>query len=375
MRLLFPILAVALIACIAWMYHNGMVVQQPAIFPISCAAALLTGYLAADSLIHQKVAALNAEMEKRAKDKITLHEQIQSLQKQAALSVPHSEIEDLRMRLKQVEDEKSKFQRDFIAQATKIAALNNQLTSSKTTYDALKADADAASSLHSEVASLQEALTEARGKLTAIASENDDLRDKVDMFEKAALGRVANGAFRYAKPDGAVQSEAKSDFFVEDTGKPEVTSATVEPDLEITNEHLQKLMDDDHKVEPSKTTDVVVPIAMKVVAPATPETTDANAPAIPKMTPDNLQAIEGIGPKVELILKEGGVTTWKVLAETDIIKLRMILAAAGDEYRLLDPTGWAAQAKMLMENDWEALRKHIEWLKPRKTKDNTEGLG
>jgi hypothetical protein len=64
-----------------------------------------------------------------------------------------------------------------------------------------------------------------------------------------------------------------------------------------------------------------------------------------------------------------------VLAETDIIKLRMILAAAGDEYRLLDPTGWAAQAKMLMENDWEALRKHIEWLKPRKTKDNTEGLG
>jgi predicted flap endonuclease-1-like 5' DNA nuclease len=375
MRLLFPILAVALVACIVWMYHSGMVVQQPAIFPISCAAALLTGYLAADSLINQKVAALNAEIEKRAKDKITLHEQMQSLQKQAALSVPHSEVEDLRMRLKAVEAEKMKAQGDFIAQATKIAALNNQLTTSKTAQDAFKADAEAASSLHSEVASLQEALSEARGKLTAIASENDDLRDKVDMFEKAALGRVANGAFRYAKPEEVAKSEAKSDFFVEDTGKPEVTSATVEPDLEITNEHLQKLMDDEPKKELPKAADVIAPMAMKVVAPSNPENMDANAPAIPKMTPDNLQAIEGIGPKVELILKDGGVTTWKVLAETDIIKLRMILAAAGDEYRLLDPTGWSAQAKMLMENDWEALRKHIEWLKPRKTKDNTDGLG
>ena len=114
---------------------------------------------------------------------------------------------------------------------------------------------------------------------------------------------------------------------------------------------------------------------MKVVTTPNNEITDSNASVTPKMTPDNLQAIEGIGPKVEQILKSGGVTTWKVLAETDIIKLRMILAAAGDEYRMLDPTGWSAQAKMLMENDWEALRKHIEWLKPRKIKDNTEGLG
>jgi predicted flap endonuclease-1-like 5' DNA nuclease len=372
MRLLFPILAILLVGCIAWMYHNGMVVHQPAIFPISCAAALLTGYLAADSLMNQKVAALNAEIEKRAKDKITLHEQVQSLQKQAALGVPHSEIEDLRMRLKTVEDEKARIQKDFIAHSTTIATLNNRLTTMKTAHDVLKADADATGSLNNEVAVLQEALTEARGKLTAIAAENDDLRDKVDMFEKAALGRVANGAFRYAKPDGeVVKSEAKSDFFVEDTGKSEVTSATVEPELEITNADLRE---EPAKIEPPKASEVVVPMATKVVVTPNNEITDPNAPAIPKMTPDNLQAIEGIGPKVEQILKGGGVTTWKVLAETDIIKLRMILASAGDEYRMLDPTGWSAQAKMLMENDWEALRKHIEWLKPRKTRDNTDGV-
>jgi predicted flap endonuclease-1-like 5' DNA nuclease len=373
MRLLFPILAVLLVGCIAWMYHYGMVGHHPAIFPISCAGALLTGYLAADSLMNQKVEALNAEIEKRAKESIKFHEQVQSLQKQVALSVPHSEMEDLRLRLKTVEAEKAKIQNDFIAHSTTIATLNNRLTTLKTAHEALKVDADAAGSLNSEVSVLQEALTESREKLAAIASENDDLRDKVDMFEKAALGRVANGAFRYAQPDGeVVKSEAKSDFFVEDTGKPEVTSATVEPDLEITNEDL---IEDNAKIEPSKGAEMGIPMAMKVVAPANPENTEANAPVIPKMTPDNLQAIEGIGPKVEQILKEGGVTTWKVLAETDIIKLRMILASAGDEYRLLDPVGWAAQAKMLMENDWEALRKHLEWLKPRKTKDNTEGLG
>jgi predicted flap endonuclease-1-like 5' DNA nuclease len=372
MRLLFPILAILLVGCIAWLYHHGMVASHPAIFPISCAAALLTGYLAADSLMNQKVAALNAEIENRAKDKITLHEQVQSLQKQAALGVPHSEMEDLRMRLRTLEAEKAKVQNDFIAHSTTIATLNNRLTTLKTAHETLKADADKAGSLNNEVAVLQEALTEARAKLTAIASENDDLRDKVDMFEKAAIGRVANGAFRYAKPErDVVKSEAKSDFFVEDTGKTEITSATVEPDLEITNDDLKEAH---AKSEPPKAADVIAPIVMKGVAPANNEITDVNAPANPKMTPDNLQAIEGIGPKVEQILKDNAVTTWKVLAETDIIKLRMILASAGDEYRLLDPTGWSAQAKMLMENDWDALRKHIEWLKPRKTRDNTDGV-
>ena len=372
MRLLFPLLAILLVACVAWMYHSGMVIHQPAIFPISCAAALLTGYLAADTLMNQRVSALNAEIEQRAKDKIALHEQVQSLQKQAALGVPHSEIEDLRLRLKTVEEEKAKIQKDFIAHSTTIATLNNRLTTMKTAHDTLKADADATGSLNNEVSILQEALTEAREKLTAIASENDDLRDKVAMFEKAALGRVANGTFKYVQPEGeGVKSEAKSDFFVEDTGKSEVTSATVEPDLEITNDDL---MEEGAAPEPPKTSEVVETMVMKVVSTANNEITEENAPAIPKMTPDNLQAIEGIGPKVELILKSGGVTTWKVLAETDIIKLRMILAAAGDEYRMLDPTGWSAQAKMLMENDWEALRKHIEWLKPRKTKDNIDGV-
>ena len=368
MRLLFPLLAIALVACVAWMYHSGMVIHQPAIFPISCAAALLTGYLAADTLMNQRVSALNAEIEQRAKDKIALHEQVQSLQKQAALGVPHAEIEDLRLRLKTVEEEKAKIQKDFIAHSTTIATLNNRLTTLKMAHDTLKADADAAGSLNNEVSVLQEALTEAREKLTAIASENDDLRDKVDMFEKAAIGRVANGTFKYAQPEGeAAKSEAKSDFFVEDTGKSEVTSATVEPDLEITNDDL---MEETTASEPQKASEVVETMVMKVVSTDNNEITDA----IPKMTPDNLQAIEGIGPKVEVILKSGGVTTWKVLAETDIIKLRMILAAAGDEYRMLDPTGWSAQAKMLMENDWEALRKHIEWLKPRKTRDNIDGV-
>jgi predicted flap endonuclease-1-like 5' DNA nuclease/predicted nuclease with TOPRIM domain len=377
MRLLFPILAVVLVGCIVWMYLTGMVIEQPSILPISCAAALLTGYLAADSLLNQKVKDLNAVLDQRDKDKNTLSEQFQSLKKQSAMGVPHTEMEDLRLRLKTVEDEKAKIQADFIAHSTTISTLNNRLTTLKAAHEALKADADAAGSLNSEVASLQEALTEVREKLTAVASENDDLRDKVDMFEKAAIGRIANGAMRTAKPpvEPEAKSAAQSDFFVEDTGKPEVTSATVEPDLEITNDDLKL---EEPTTNPSQTTEgtpqMQVSSAIKVTAPNNKEHTDTNASVTPKMTPDNLQAIEGIGPKVEQILKDGGVTTWKVLAETDIIKLRMILASAGDEYRLLDPTGWSAQAKMLMENDWEALRKHIEWLKPRKTKDNTGGL-
>ena len=69
----------------------------------------------------------------------------------------------------------------------------------------------------------------------------------------------------------------------------------------------------------------------------------------------NLQIVEGIGPKIEGILKAGGVNTWKDLSETSTSKLREILEAAGPRYKMHDPSTWTQQGDLANRGDWDKL--------------------
>ncbi|MEM6963443.1 MAG: helix-hairpin-helix domain-containing protein [Bacteroidota bacterium] len=70
---------------------------------------------------------------------------------------------------------------------------------------------------------------------------------------------------------------------------------------------------------------------------------------------DNLQIVEGIGPKIESVLKAADVKTWKALSETEVEKLREILLAQGPRYKMHDPTTWPDQAAWAKNDEWEAL--------------------
>lgn len=70
---------------------------------------------------------------------------------------------------------------------------------------------------------------------------------------------------------------------------------------------------------------------------------------------DNLQIVEGIGPKIESLLKNNGITTWKQLANANPATLTGILEAAGPNYRLANPETWSQQAKLASEGQWEEL--------------------
>lgn len=85
----------------------------------------------------------------------------------------------------------------------------------------------------------------------------------------------------------------------------------------------------------------------------------SNSPFNPK----DLKIIEGIGPKIEQILKEAKIYTWKDLAEADTGKLREVLDAAGDRFRMHDPTTWPAQARLAANGEWELLKEYQEELK------------
>jgi predicted flap endonuclease-1-like 5' DNA nuclease len=87
-------------------------------------------------------------------------------------------------------------------------------------------------------------------------------------------------------------------------------------------------------------------------AEATPEVvTSAGLP--PDLPTDDLKRVEGIGPKISVVLRQAGILTYAQLAATDADQLRAVLAEAG--IRLADPGTWPDQARLAADGRWEAL--------------------
>ncbi len=78
---------------------------------------------------------------------------------------------------------------------------------------------------------------------------------------------------------------------------------------------------------------------------------------------ENLKLVEGIGPKIEKLLKGGGIPNLLALAESEADHLRAILDSEGDRFRVHDPTTWPAQARLAVNGNWELLKEYQEQLK------------
>ncbi len=99
----------------------------------------------------------------------------------------------------------------------------------------------------------------------------------------------------------------------------------------------------------------------KAEAPAAGEKAAAPKKAKgPKL--DDLKIIEGIGPKIETLLKEGGITTWAELAAASVDRLKEILDAAGPRYNIHDPSTWPAQSKFAAEGKFDELKEYQDML-------------
>jgi predicted flap endonuclease-1-like 5' DNA nuclease/peptidoglycan hydrolase CwlO-like protein len=78
--------------------------------------------------------------------------------------------------------------------------------------------------------------------------------------------------------------------------------------------------------------------------------------------PQDLKIVEGIGPKIEKLLKKAGIKTLSDLADTSEVRLREILEAGGDAYRMHDPTTWPQQADLASKGQWDKLKEYQEYL-------------
>jgi large subunit ribosomal protein L17 len=72
---------------------------------------------------------------------------------------------------------------------------------------------------------------------------------------------------------------------------------------------------------------------------------------------DDLTKIEGVGPKISEILISANITSFEILAETDVQKLTELLSEAGSQFKSHDPQTWPEQAKLAAAGKWDELKK------------------
>lgn len=70
---------------------------------------------------------------------------------------------------------------------------------------------------------------------------------------------------------------------------------------------------------------------------------------------DELEIIEGIGPKIAMLLYDSGIFTFRDLATTPVYKIQEILEQAGPQFASHDPSTWTQQAKLAAEGRWDDL--------------------
>ncbi len=84
---------------------------------------------------------------------------------------------------------------------------------------------------------------------------------------------------------------------------------------------------------------------------------------------DDLTVIEGIGPKIQMLLNQYGIFSYRHLADADVLRLKEILAAAGPQLAMHDPGTWPSQANLAANDQWDTLKSVQGFLKGGKKPD------
>jgi large subunit ribosomal protein L21 len=80
------------------------------------------------------------------------------------------------------------------------------------------------------------------------------------------------------------------------------------------------------------------------------------APVI-KAKADELIKIEGIGPKIAVVLNTNGITTFAQLAKADPAAMQDMLKKSGGRFNMAKPDTWPQQAELAAAGNWTALKK------------------
>ncbi len=105
------------------------------------------------------------------------------------------------------------------------------------------------------------------------------------------------------------------------------------------------------------TTPAPAPVPAPVMDPKLAMIAAAASAGIMIKGEDDLQIVEGIGPKIDALLKESGIRTFAQLARADIPTVSAILEKGGSRFKLANPGSWAQQAGLAATGKWHELKK------------------
>ena len=80
------------------------------------------------------------------------------------------------------------------------------------------------------------------------------------------------------------------------------------------------------------------------------------APVI-KAKADDLTKVEGIGPKIAVVLNTNGITTFAQLAKADPAAMQDMLKKSGGRFNMAKPDTWPQQADLAANGKWDELQK------------------
>jgi len=102
---------------------------------------------------------------------------------------------------------------------------------------------------------------------------------------------------------------------------------------------------------------VVAPVVAAAAAvPALIDLAGARAAGFTMKGTDDLTVIEGIGPKINELMKSHGVGTFADVASSSVAKLQGVLDAGGSSFKLANPETWPHQAQLIVDNRWNDLK-------------------
>lgn len=118
----------------------------------------------------------------------------------------------------------------------------------------------------------------------------------------------------------------------------------------VAEEPIQELVEAPIIEEPVVTTTILSSSVNNYVEPTVERQVSRNTPKA-----DELEIIEGIGPKIAMLLYDSGIFTFRDLATTPVYKIQELLDQAGPQFALHDPSTWTQQAKLAAEGRWNDL--------------------
>lgn len=328
----------------------------------------------------------NAELQEESREKVDLMERLRSIEQEKGQQL--HEVVALNQRLEEIQTTNRTYSHT-------IDELNSQIIRLKTQNEELLehpqnfADTTAPSIPvpSREVAELRERLNVFEASLSRLSGENQALRsDLANLKSQPTTNTVVDPAVEAGDGElvlGNDKTVLYDKIIVSDRDKDTLTK------IEGIGEFLEKKLnsigvfsyEDIANWTPGRIDQVTTQIGyipgriekddwvgqaalllQKEQETSTPRAFEEASEATDKKATD-LKMIEGIGPKIEEVLKDAGIGDWSALAAAEPGRLKEILEEAGDQYRMHNPYTWPLQARLAAAGRWEEFDTYQQELK------------